>query len=205
MAQGDIYGTRTQFRSKGRVWTVNLYYKDDTGLPELDAANDLAVASNTTLGPLFDAARAADTTREGTYAWKITAGTGMPDKVSDASVPGGITGQALPPNTCIVYSLKTNDPAAKRNGRIYLAGIAHSEVTNGQITDITDAKYENIRTQLQQILSGAAGTWQPVILRRVLNGAPLVPPVGSDVSSCSVSAILYSQRRRNSRQIGSAP
>lgn len=205
MSIGDIYGTRHQFRTQGRVWTVNIYYEDETGVDEKDAASDLGVIANTTLGPLFTDYQSSDTSREGTYAWKVTAGTGMPDKISDASVPGDISpSPSLPPNMCAVISLKTTDPAATRFGRIYLAGIPQGNVEDGRWSAAAMTRFQAVGAAIVAPLTGVLGTWQSVILRRVSLGVPLVPPVGSTISSYSVSNIVYSQRRRTSRQIGTA-
>lgn len=202
MAQNDLYGVRFQFRDHGSIWTVNLAFRDETGVDEKDASNDLGVIANTTLGPLFDDARAQDSTREGSYCWKINAGTGMPDKQSDASIPGDVLFASTPPNMCAVISLRTTDPAAARFGRIYIGGNPKTTVEDGRWTAAQVTKLQTLGAAIVAPLVGAIGTWQSVILRRVSGGVPIVPPEGSTISSSSVSNIVYSQRRRNSRQIG---
>lgn len=205
MALNDLYGVRTQFRDHGRVWTVNMYYRDTTGVSELEATSDLSIAHNTTIGPLFDACRATDSTREGTYSWSVTKDFAMPNKVSDASTPGSSgSPTSTPPNMCAVLTLRTEAPEAVRFGRIYLAGLPGAWVEAGMWNAAADTALGTLATALQTPLAGAIGTWQPVILRRISGGVPIVPPAYSDVSVVTKTRIIYSQRRRNSRQIGTA-
>jgi len=202
MALNDLYGVRFQFRTHGVIWTVGLGYRDTNGVDELFACNDLAVAANTTLGPLFDACRGNDSTREGTYCWKVIKGTGMPDQIPDASVIGNQPEVSTSPNNCMVISLRTDDPLAKRHGRIYITsqrrdGISNGRWSTGQV-DMGQQLADGIKTPL----IGSLGTWQPCIIRRWSDGLKLDPPQYSDISNATVTDIVYTQRRRNSRQIG---
>lgn len=203
MALNDVYGTRWQFRDHGRVWTINLNYKDTTGVAEESAAADLGAGAYTLFGTELNACRATDSTFEGIYIWKITKDTGIPDMRPYASV-AGTSGEAesTSPNNCAVFTLQTTDPLAKRFGRIYLAGLPYTWLAGGQWNITAMTAFTALATKLQTVVTGSLGSYQPVILRRVAAGAPLVPPVPSDVSVVATSNIVYSQRRRNSRQLG---
>lgn len=205
MALDDAYGVRFQFRDHGRVWGITLHYKDATGVDEVDASNDLAVIANSSLGPLFDDIRAIDSTREGLYCWKMEAGTGLPDKLSVASIPGDtIFTESVPPNCCMVFTKVTVDPAAERFGRFYMGGLPQEFIENGAWTATAQATAGPLVSMLSATLVGALGSWVPVIYRTVSGGVPLVPPETSDISEVTITSVVYSQRRRNSRQIGSA-
>lgn len=203
MALHDVYATRWQFRDHGRVWSVTLHYRDATGVNESVAAADLADRAAVQLAASFDGARATDSTREGIYAWKITKDTGLPDFDSFASVAGTSgEAEATSPNNCAVFTLRTEDPLATRFGRIYLAGIPRTYLEDGHWNATAMTKLNALATALKANLAGTLGTWEPCILRRYVNHIKLDPPVPSLVSDVSVTNIVYSQRRRNSRQWG---
>ena len=205
MAIGSAFLLRTQFRSHARLWTLNQHYADVAGQDDLTAAEDLVaawIAAHKT-GVLSE--MAADTTFESVYSVKLTDGDAMPGLTVLDSEPGVVSGESLPPNSAVVVSLGSNDPGLIRPGRLYVAGIPKSGVLSG---NLSAAYLATFKTDWDKVagdtLSGAGGDWTPVILRTVQAGVPLVPPQTANVTSVRIKPILYSQRRRNSRQQGAA-
>jgi hypothetical protein len=203
MAIGDVFLLRTQFRSHARVWTVNQHYLDDTGQDDATASADLTDAWQATNAALAVDALAADSTLESLYSVKLTGGDAMPSLDVQTSTVGDQTGNSVPPNTCVVVSLGSTDPALIRPGRLYVGGIPKSGILAGNLSAaylaVFLAKWAAIAGDQ---LVGVGGTWTPCIFLTVLAGVPRVPPIGVAVTSVRVKPILYSQRRRNSRQQG---
>ncbi|GAG55481.1 unnamed protein product [marine sediment metagenome] len=203
MAVGDIFLLRATFRSHARIWSINQHYVDATGQTDLLAAQDLTDRWDADYKAGMLAEMAADTTFESLYSVKLTGGDAMPSLKVLPSPPGTVTGRSLPPNTAVVVSLGSTDVNLIRPGRLYVAGIPHSKILNGNLTAaylITfKAAWEAIA---KTVITTGGGNWQPVIYLTVLAGAPRVPTIGANVDSVRVKPILYTQRRRNSRQQG---
>lgn len=203
MSIGDVFLLRTQFRSHARVWTVNQHYLDDTGQDDTTAAADLTDAWQATNAALAVDVLAADSTLEAFYSVKMTGGDAMPSLDVQSSTVGDVAGNSVPPNTCAVVSLSSTDPELIRPGRLYVGGIPKSSILAG---NLTAAYLATFLTKWGAIagdqLTGVDGTWTPCIFLTVEAGVPRVPKIGVAVTSVRVKPILYSQRRRNSRQQG---
>lgn len=203
MALGDIFLMRLSFRSHARIWSVNQHYKDATGQSDKFAADDLTDAWDTAYQASMLAEMAADTSYESSYAVKLTGGDAMPSLKVQPSPPGTVTGRSLPPNSATVVSLGSDDAALIRPGRLYVAGIPHSKILNGNLTAAYLATFKAAWEAIAKtVLVGVGGSWQPVIYLTILAGVPRTPPIGVNVDSVRVKPILYTQRRRNSRQQG---
>lgn len=203
MALGDVFLLRAQFRSHARVWTVNQHYLDDTGVDDADASNDLINAWDATNTALAVDVLAADSTIEALYSVKMTGGDAMPALGVIGSTPGDVTGDSIPPNSCAVVSLSSTDPELIRPGRLYVGGIPKSGILSGNLTTTYLASFTTSWDAIAGTqLVGALGTWTPCIFLTVEAGVPRTPPIGVAVTSVRVKPILYSQRRRNSRQAG---
>lgn len=213
----DVYLLRAQFRTHGRVWSFGIHYQlDSVGDPENNAV-DLAGNFLTGMFLVLNDFRAADTTFEGTYVSCTLKDTANPAMVSGPSTPGDHASESLPPNICVVFTLRTNDAEAKRSGRIFVGGLPRTFVVNGQLGAILGVPEATaLAVALQTPIVGSQGSWTPGILRKFKGKmanpnppppeevpAPLVPNVFSPVTSVTYVRILYTQRPRNSRQIGS--
>lgn len=203
MSIGDVFLLRTQFRSHARVWTVNQHYIDDTGQDDDTASADLTDAWQATNAPLAVDVLAADSTLESMYSVKMTGGDAMPSLDVQSSTVGDVAGNSVPPNICAVVSLGSTDPELIRPGRLYVGGIPKSGIISGNLNatylGLFETSWEAIAGDQ---LIGVDGTWTPCIFLTVEAGVPRVPKIGVAVTSVRVKPILYSQRRRNSRQQG---
>lgn len=197
---------RHQFRTAGRVWSINTHWDCTSGYDTLTSSTALEDA----LQPLTDAIKAAlsdSTTIEGTYISHVQSEAALPAKKSFPSTPGDIAGtNSLPPNTAAVFTLQSTDPDTRRTGRIYLAGIPDSEVSAGRLLgSYVTAKLDPIAFQLKSTQSASGQDFIPVILQRQRDLAVIDPPVILPIDSVRTGDILYTQRRRNSRQLGAGP
>lgn len=205
MAQNDVFQVRSQFRDHGRVWTINTHYRDDTGVDGIDVCKDLVDAYAAAVGPALAACRAADSTHEANYASAIKPLVANAYELSLPSLPGGVTGtQSFPPNMNAVITRRTADPEATRYGRIYLGGLPNTWLDQGNWSSAALTALGALAAAMELTLAGVIGSYVPVVLRRYEGGIKLDPPKASDVSTCGASNIVYTQRRRNSRQCGHA-
>lgn len=206
MAADDTFLVRSQFRTHARLWTINQHYRDVAGQDDVTAAGDLQDIWTSTNKALALSEMGTETTFEGLYVLKVTGTAAMPYVDQYASNTGGVMSDTLPPNCSVVVSLGSSDPNLIRPGRLYVAGIPKSGVADGNLTGAYLATFTADWVLIAgATLSGVGGDWVPTILRTIENGAPLVPPDPVDVESVRIKPIIYTQRRRNSRQRGYSP
>lgn len=205
MALADVFLLRAQYRSFGRVWSVNMHYESVSAGDPNTTAQSLcdgwfAGVSNDVLLSI-----AADTTFEGLSASCVLPATANPGHLDGISAPGFTGGESVPPNTCAVFSLGSDGPALVRPGRIYLAGIPNSQVIDGRIDpNFVSGQLSTLATNLKTQLVAAPIDFKLVVLKRTVGAPPHVPLAAVEVDTVRVTDILYTQRRRNSRQAGSA-
>lgn len=206
MAAGDVFLHRLQFRSHAKVWTVGMHYRDENGADDRFAANDLgdewAAQYNMNILSLI----AKDTTLEAAYTLKVTGTPAMPQLRRENSLVGmHADNYSIPPNSTYVVTQLSTDPQLTRSGRIYMAGIPTSAIVDGNLSDsfktIAEAIWIAIFTQQ---LSTSGGLFTPCILRTESGGVPIDPPLAITVESVRLRPIIYTQRRRTSKQRGAA-
>lgn len=168
MANGlhDVYGLRIQFRTHGRVWSINLHYQANSLPPSTGGSADLVAVAQGLFTPVLIACIAPSTTLEGFYAWCTLKDTANPAEQPTISTPGEAPLSCLPPNMSVVYTLRSSDEGYKRAGRIYLGGISKAWVLNGSINAAFLTDYEALRQQLSETLQGGVYEWQLGILRK---------------------------------------
>jgi len=205
MALADVFLLRSQYRSFGRVWSVNLHYESQAPIAPETAAQSLIDAWTAALPNDFLFCMAADTTWEGVSVTSIMPANAMPAHHDGISAVGFEGGESVPPNTCAVLSLGSDGPALIRPGRIYLGGVPNGQVTLGRITQaFVNGAYTTLADNLKAQLAATPADFKLVVLKRTVGAPPHVPLAAVEVDTIRVTDILYTQRRRNSKQLGSA-
>lgn len=205
MAIGDVFRVQWAFNTEWRQWATSMHYKDVDGIADVDAAEDLLTVVKGIGSSEIAACLSLTTQLSDVYVLKVTGGAGMPARSKYVGVAGSSSPDALPTNKCAVFSLKTVDPLASRMGRLYLSGISKSDTADGAFTAAwVNGVANTLAAKLDDVLTGTLGDWQPVILRTISNGVP-ISPTPADVSSVSVSGIVYSQRSRQQKYRGESP
>ncbi|GAG73762.1 unnamed protein product [marine sediment metagenome] len=206
MAENDVFLVRCQFRTHARLWTINQHYRDADGQSDGTAAVDLQDAWTLTNTPMALSEMGVETTFEGVYVLKVTGGAALPALDKYASTPGSVQSDTLPPNCAVVVSLGSSDPLLIRPGRLYVGGIPKSGVDGGNLSAAYLATFTTDWAKIAgDTLVGSGGSWVPTILRTITGEDKLDPPIAINVESVRIKPILYSQRRRNSRQRGTSP
>lgn len=118
--------------------------------------------------------------------------TGLP-------IPGTSAGDPLPPQTAILASLRTALIGRSYRGRMFLPPTTESFLSSGASLTAIDAQavltqLDGLRQEFANPVLGIGAAW--VVLSRQHNGAPVVPPIGTEVTQIKVDRILRTQRRR---------
>lgn len=205
MAQGDTFLATLEFTTQDVVWGVNLHYRDDVGLPDADAAQDLLAVISTVQATEFAACLAVDVDVESAYVRKVTGGSAMPALFQHDDVQGTRAGNSLPANSAIVFSQQSDDPQLERPGRIFLSGISKTDTFDGNATaDWIQTPATNLAAKLEETLAGTAGTWEPVVLRTINGGLPIIPPLAIPIDNINVLSIFRTMRSRTGKRRGTA-
>jgi hypothetical protein len=129
----------------------------------------------------------------------VVPGTAAPALTSFTAVFGSsATGEALPHQCSAVLSWRTALAGRSFRGRSYLPGRSEAEQAGGVWTPSQITASNAMAAQFLAVF-GPSGTdlnWQFVIISRVANGVPRVPPIGTPVISGAVRSVVFTQRRR---------
>lgn len=146
-----------------------------------------------------------NTSLEGTQVTHALANTALPGAGFMASTPGTRSGNPCPPNKCLVITLPGVGLDLPRPGRIYIGGCSKDDLTSGS----WDAAFLNgpvatFVTLISQAWTASPMTYRPVVISRQAGGVPITP-FAADIGDGRSNAIVFSQRRRTSRQWGVGP
>lgn len=145
-----------------------------------------------------------DTTYEGTHTQPALPGTALPGSQVVESQVGARAADAMPPNKCLVISLPGILSELPRPGRVYIGGLAKTDMENGAWKSaFLNAQVAAFVTLLQQDFTDSGRTYRPVIISRQAGGVPITP-FAADVGTGHSNAVIFSQRRRTSKQWGVA-
>lgn len=130
----------------------------------------------------------------------VVPGTAAPVEytVSPAKTGNNSSGDPLPPQCALVTTWRTALAGRSYRGRSYSAGLCENHQNAGTFDSSETTNAINIA---QAILdrygpSGDSADYQLVVLSRYHAGVKRVTPIGTVVTSFSVHAIVYNQRRR---------
>lgn len=205
MSFAGAYKLTAQTRIQDRLCTININYRTVAGDDALLSTTALTDAWIADCSVAYLDILAGDVTFEGVYATPLVPGAALSNEASSNSLPGTRSGNALPANSCAVFTLQTTNPAAIRQGRIYVSGISKDDIAGGLFSGaFVNTEMATFAAALASQITADGITFQPIIAQRVIAGVPGQTTM-LDVSSVRVTGIPYTQRRRTTRQFGFAP
>jgi hypothetical protein len=98
-------------------------------------------------------------------------------------------------------SLKADSTDVVRQGRAYIGGFSKDDIENGRPNAALLQAGGFLAASWKDQIQDSGQSFDPVLVCRVRAGVP-VTPFALTISIASMSPILYSQRRRASRQRG---
>jgi len=209
MALNDIYRVRWTWESLNERCGVTHDYRDDVGLDLNDAAENLLALVNPFAPNWFAGLLPSTVTFSSCYVRNISQAA-MPARFQYTNVLGtdGAV-DSIPFNKALVFSIKTTDPQAIRQGRMYFSGISKARTVSGVFeASFMGFEVATVAGILSDPQSGGGGTWIPVVTKSVITD-PGPPPVYDripmDVSNVSAQGIIFSQRSRQSRMRALTP
>lgn len=115
-----------------------------------------------------------------------------------AGAGGQVTAEALPIQTALVATLRTQVRGRTGRGRLYLTGYVEAQLSGGQFTS---THVNNVKSMLNNMKANLASVgWVWVVMSRHYNGEPREEGVARPVWSVVVrSALPGTQRRRMDR------
>lgn len=201
MAQNDVLRLRFTFYNHQRVFGFTLNMRETSDVPDASTAIDAANSAANFFEQELQDVLASSVQLQSVYATRVLPGPAIPGVTQFANTSGTRPADALPPNSPFIFRLSSDDPGVKRAGRIYLSGVAKSDVVDGQLgASFLSTQVEALRVKLASGVN--AGTWQGItgILRTINNGLPLTPPLFFPVTRVSSFPIIFSQRRRTTKR-----
>lgn len=205
MAVDDLYLVTTQVRTAEGVMSFHFGYKMDAGLIGANTLGALALFFAQNRLDKYVLACSTDIEVDYVEARAVTNDDDLPGAVNFNNLEGVLLGESLPNNSAAVISLKTNAPNAKHNGRMYLPGTPEDQHDDGVLIAGQVTLWAAFATVLEldiATIPGESAEFTPVVISRVLNGAPRVPPVGFTLVSGIVRPNLKQQRRRGGNRRG---
>lgn len=203
MAVGNLLRVAFQYRVQDKLCSWGTYYDVTAGDDLLSGASDLLTVFQSDVVPAAKDCLATDATFEGLYCSGIEPGHRLPARLNGRSTAGSDSGNSTPANLCAVFTLQTDDPAAKKHGRLYFSGISRLRLDNGLWeAGFLAAELSALATALGTTLTEAGKTYTPVTLQRIVDGSP-VAVQAYPLVAVRVTQVPYTQRRRTTRQFGS--
>jgi len=197
-----VYKLTVQLRTLDKLHSFGLHYNVGGTYDPVVSSQQLCDAWQSQNGTTLRNCLALDTSLEGYYVTHTLPATASPFSLAINSLPGTRTGDSLPPNSCAVFSLNSSQPEAERGGRIYVGGLSKDDLVDGKLNGaFVNTQLEAFRVALKTQVTGPGGPFDPVIVRRVGSGTPGLP-FALAIASSRVTEIVYTQRRRTTKQFG---
>lgn len=204
MALPDVYKINVQTRVDDRLCSFGIHYRVSSGGDPVSDASNLALGFDAENVPALLSCLADDATLEGLYVTCFEPETALPFSKGYPSTPGLDTTGACPSNMAAVFTLQISSVAAKRHGRIYVAGFSKSKVEDGLWkSSFVAAQMQNLANKIKATFVFGGATFVPGVVRTISLGLPITP-VFDDLISVRPRQVPYSQRRRTSKQRGFA-
>lgn len=207
MAVGDLYVATTHVRTAEKVMQFSFGYLMEAGLITATTLIRACLDFGTDRLDKYVLAVSADVEVDKVEFRAITNTDDIPGYINFNNLEGLLVGEACPNSVAAVLSLTTNAPNSKHNGRMYLPGIREIDQTNGTISgaEITLLNTFGTTLELDLIVSGGeSAEFTPVVISRVLDGTPRVPPVGFSLVSAIARPSTKQQRKRGGNRFGLA-
>lgn len=205
MAVGDLYSLQVGINGVGRASSVALGYRQTVGTNDsqtLQSAVDFFVTNFLTV---LKNVISVDAEIGQVRMDQVTVGDEVSGIDELSGQVGAVTGAITAEGGAAVITWVTDAPNSKHNGRTYLPGVSEDEVIASVISPaqsgvnilLANKWDDDLLTSLPQ-----TAVFERVVISRILNGAPRVPPVGFKVTSNVVRLPMYTQSRRISNYWG---
>lgn len=213
MAVNDIFFVKMNFEAPSGAASTGIYYRESA--VRSGAGTDTQIVANS-----FDAAIAALVRDVLATEWQLTSiwaekrivQPSPAFKTIQATQNGTRAGTSLPANNAINVQLHQNAFSSRRDGSMFFPGISETDTTVGTLETVffntqVAALRDALAAQLVEVSAGT-GRWDPgVISQLILNAAPPAKDWAGaflPVFNASVSPIIATQRRRQTRVFGQA-
>lgn len=197
----NVFHLNVQTRLDDKVFTFGGYFRSISGYDANVSAVHCVTGFYAANIALIRGILSEQTTVEGIYCTHAQAESALPWTFPIGGLPGLRTGNGMPPASSLVLSLKADSVDAVRQGRAYIAGFSKDDIEDGRPNAALSAAGTALASSWIVPFTDSGETFEPVLVCRVRNGAP-VTPFALTITIASMSPVLYSQRRRASRQRG---
>lgn len=200
MAVDDVFTIEVRYLIDAKVCSSIFAYKPTFAEEPNGIAASLSRAFQTDIIPELLAVWTTDVQLLSVYALGINPAGRVPSEDQFEADFGTIIDDTYPNNRPYVIKQITDAPKSKHNGRIYMSGFGHGNVTaqvlnlafmTGPLQALIDVLVETIvdPDEITRI-------WSPIVVNRIVDGVPVVPPSFFDVIQLTANATIFSQRRR---------
>jgi len=205
MALNDLFRVRFRANVAKQPCNHTLHWRQDNSgtVPTDDAVLALSQLLATPMAN-WQFPFGNDYTFEGWDVSKLDGDPLAPRSVYTNNVVGTQTSQSLPAFKCALVRLTQIETMAKHNGRVFLSGVGEDATTGNTITSAVIINGINSLFVGLRDLSGSVGgvNWafkMVVVEQRPPGGGPYTH---HDVGPVQCQSIIYSQRRRMTRENG---
>lgn len=201
MSLNDLYTVTVQYAERGKEHSCVFGYRmsagsDNDELPSI-LAGSYAVATKDEWRALFT----QDVILQCVIVRNILANDEMPGyHYFDSGDNGLNSGDALPGVSPALFKFLTNAQEGRKHGRKYVSCLPEGQLNDGKfnqgfvdgaMTDWSTAHEADITAQPPD-----DQTFEPVVINRMENSLPLLPPTGSAVTQIIPLPTIYKQLRR---------
>ena len=205
MAIGDLYVATTHVRTAEGEMQFSFGYLMEAGGINVETLPVACLKFQQVMLDKYVLAVSANIEVDKVEFRAITNNVDIPGFVNFNNLVGALAGEAVPNSSAAVLSLLSNAPNAKHNGRMFLPGVREIDQTDGTIDapEITLLNTFGSALTLDLILGGGqTAEFTPVVISRILNGVPRVPPVPFTLVSAIARPSMKQQRRRGGHRFG---
>lgn len=205
MADKDLYALSFFINCAGEETQCVLGYEQDGGSNDADTLEALCKAFLDDVVPSLLLVLAADVAVDRITVETVTNHQEVPGLMDLNGQDGAVLGVSLPAQSAVIIHIPTNAPNAKHNGRIYVSGLEVGDQSEGTVAGGPLVAWNTFAAKLALDLEPTApqdATFTPVVISRVVDGAPRVPPVGFGVLIPIAKADMRQQRRRKTPHFG---
>lgn len=203
MSIGDLATVKWRYQVNGQNVINTFGFKDLDGTHTFtQLAADLWSAANGL--PLLIASSLTTVVTQDVTVSDVVPGTAASVVYTAVSPPTGTAaigthGQLLPPQSAFVTTWRTALGGRSYRGRIYLGGYGTLDQVGGTWIAGHQTGLQSVLTSFfarYRITGGAYAKWGLVVISKQLNGAVRATPVGTEITSFTNRATVYTQRRR---------
>jgi len=204
MAINDIFYLEVQYAIESRELRNTFGYRMTAGTDVSDLAQILS--NNYWIGTqvAWQDIAAVDVSFQCIVVYRVAPSPMIPNEQTLAPILGLDPGEALPANSSIVAKFITDATDPRNNGRKYLSLISELRLLDGQLEQTFMATKLNTWSIAHANDVVAAGpddqTFEPVVINRVDNKVPVVPPQAFHVTSVVNTGVIQRQSNRTTKR-----